>query len=158
MDKLDNRAAPRDGFLALQILFFLRFIQLGSTVLTGFIACYLVWWHDRLHDKVPLGLIIVICTVSCCSAYILLKSPGLLYNLVLRSSTRTLLPTISPLACHVRSLLRAREKLAPLLTIISSAHSHSSKATSAPLMPFQNGTEIQIMDSYSKPLHHLLSL
>jgi hypothetical protein len=63
MDKLDNTAAPRDGFLALQVLFFLRFIQLGSTVLTGYIACYFVWWHNQLHDKVPLGLVIIICTV-----------------------------------------------------------------------------------------------
>jgi len=61
---MDNRAAPPDGSIALQILFFLRFIQLGSTVLTGFIACYFVWWHDRLHDKIPQGLIIVICTCS----------------------------------------------------------------------------------------------
>jgi len=64
MGNLDTGTGPRDGFLALQILFFLRFIQLGSTVLTGFIACYLVWWHDRLHDKVPSGLIKVICAVS----------------------------------------------------------------------------------------------
>jgi len=64
MDNLDNMASPQDSFLALQILFFLRFIQLGSTVLTGFIACYFVWWHDRLHDEIPSGLTIVICACS----------------------------------------------------------------------------------------------
>jgi hypothetical protein len=82
MDKLDNRAAPGDGFLSLQVLFFLRFIQLGSTVLTGFIASYFVWWHDRLHDKVPLGLLVVICTVRCPTSLILsLKLfPGLRFK------------------------------------------------------------------------------
>jgi hypothetical protein len=93
---MENMAAPPDGSIALQILFFLRFIQLGSTVLTGFIACYFVWWHDRLHDKVPQGLIIVICTVSWFSIFILVESPGVLLDLTFTTSTRTCLP-ISPL-------------------------------------------------------------
>src|ERR1700694_2522671 len=84
MGKLVEVAAPRDGFLAVQILFFLRFIQLGSTVLTGFIACFLVWWHDRLHEKVPSGLIILICAVSFFSLYVCIHfgsvSPDLLVN------------------------------------------------------------------------------
>lgn len=46
-----------------QVLFFLRFVQLGSTVITGFIACCLVWWHDVLRQPTPLALVAVICTV-----------------------------------------------------------------------------------------------
>jgi hypothetical protein len=88
MGNLDTGTAPRDGFLALQILFFLRFIQLGSTVLTGFIACYLVWWHDRLHDKVPSGLIKVICAVSF-SLLFVYESPSLPLDVIFTSSTGT---------------------------------------------------------------------
>jgi len=62
-----NTTAPRSSFLASQALNFLRFIQLGSTVLTGFIACYFVWWHNVLHDEVPSGLISIIC--ACCIAF-----------------------------------------------------------------------------------------
>lgn len=51
-------------WIPVQILFFLRFIQLGSTVLTGFIAIYFIYWHDIIKTQVPLGLIIVICTVT----------------------------------------------------------------------------------------------
>jgi hypothetical protein len=87
MGNMGDRTTPRDGFLALQILFFLRFIQLGSTVLTGFIACYFVWWHDRLHDKIPQGLIIVIFTVSCLSTSILLEPPELPLKLMFMLST-----------------------------------------------------------------------
>jgi hypothetical protein len=57
-------AASGSGQLAYQLLFLLRFIQLGSTVITGFIACYFVWWHVVLRDPVPPGMIAVICTVS----------------------------------------------------------------------------------------------
>jgi len=46
-----------------QLLFFLRFVQLGSTVITGFIACFLVWWHDALWQPTPPALVAVICTV-----------------------------------------------------------------------------------------------
>ena len=31
----------------LHLLFFFRFIQLGSVTITGFIYCYLVWHHDN---------------------------------------------------------------------------------------------------------------
>jgi hypothetical protein len=31
----------------LHLLFFFRFIQLGSVTITGFIYCYLVWHHNN---------------------------------------------------------------------------------------------------------------
>jgi hypothetical protein len=49
---------------SLHALFFLRFISLGSTVITGFIACYLTWWHDSLRQPTPSALIFVILAVS----------------------------------------------------------------------------------------------
>jgi hypothetical protein len=51
------------GALHLHFLFLLRFIQLGSTIITGFIACYLVWWHAVLSQSTPPALAFIICTV-----------------------------------------------------------------------------------------------
>ncbi|KAH8595428.1 hypothetical protein B0O99DRAFT_686847 [Bisporella sp. PMI_857] len=52
------------GSVLIQTLFFLRFIQQGSLVLTGFVAIYFVWWHNRLEDKVPRELVLLITTCS----------------------------------------------------------------------------------------------
>lgn len=49
--------------VAPQILFFLRFIQQGSLVLTGFVAIYFVYWHVLLVDPVPAQLIAAIVAV-----------------------------------------------------------------------------------------------
>jgi hypothetical protein len=50
--------------IALLVLFVLRFVQLGAVVLTGFVAIYLVWWHDVLDEKAPGGLVVLILAVS----------------------------------------------------------------------------------------------
>ena len=39
--------ASRFQKIHLQVLFFLRFIQLGSAVMTGYIFCFLVWFHNN---------------------------------------------------------------------------------------------------------------
>jgi hypothetical protein len=56
--------SSRGSAVATQILFFLRFIQMGSTVLAGFIAIHFVYWHNRIHDPIPSGEIIFIVAVS----------------------------------------------------------------------------------------------
>ena len=56
-------ATAMNSAVSQQVLFFLRFVQLGSTVITGFIACFLVWWHNVLWQPTPPALIAVICTV-----------------------------------------------------------------------------------------------
>lgn len=43
-----------------QLLFFLRFIQCGSTAITGFITCYFIWWHDRLAIPTPRGFVVLL--------------------------------------------------------------------------------------------------
>jgi fructose-specific phosphotransferase system IIC component len=58
-----NNLPPRSSQAAFQLLFFLRFIQLGSTVITGFIACYFIWWHNVINDDVPEGLKIILFAV-----------------------------------------------------------------------------------------------
>jgi hypothetical protein len=57
------RSTSRSSQAASQILFLLRFIQSGSIVLTGFIAIYFAYWHDRLHQTTPTELIILITAV-----------------------------------------------------------------------------------------------
>jgi hypothetical protein len=64
MNESGDKIAPAPhSSLAFHFLFFLRFVQLGSTCIAGFIACYFVWWHDTLHDEVPFGLMVFIFTV-----------------------------------------------------------------------------------------------
>jgi hypothetical protein len=106
MDNLEAMEAPRDGVVAFQILFFLRFVQLGSTVLTGFIACYLVWWHDRLHDEIPSGLTIVICAVS-----FLLFQLSMLSHLIWTCFSNSTPCTISMTKHGVLVLIRLPRKL-----------------------------------------------
>lgn len=55
-----------------QLLFFLRFIQCGSTAITGFITCYFIWWHDRLAIPTPRGFVVLLSAVRA-----LLFSPSL---------------------------------------------------------------------------------
>ena len=60
----DLRSNTRGGLVATQILYFLRFIQQGSIVLSGFIAIHFVYWHDRIHTPIPTEEIIFIAAVS----------------------------------------------------------------------------------------------
>ncbi|KAH0547931.1 hypothetical protein GP486_008328, partial [Trichoglossum hirsutum] len=53
----------RQQQIAHQVLFFLRFVQLGAVVLTGFVAIYFVWWHELLREEVPRGLVVLICSL-----------------------------------------------------------------------------------------------
>jgi hypothetical protein len=85
------------GATAAQILFLLRFIQQGSLVLTGFVACYFVYWHNALRDPVPLPLIALVAAV---------RTPHSPLPSILRYKlTIELVYTILP---RVRHLLRAR--------------------------------------------------
>jgi hypothetical protein len=73
------------NLLAVQLLFFLRYVQLGATVITGFITCLLIWKHNnhicsvkyygyrvgryctpqqRANAEVPSGLWIMLVTVT----------------------------------------------------------------------------------------------
>jgi hypothetical protein len=56
--------SSRGSTVVTQMLFFLRFIQLGSIVLAGFIAVHFVYWHNRIHDPIPSGEIAFIAGVS----------------------------------------------------------------------------------------------
>jgi len=46
--------------LPAQVLLFLRVVQNGVVVLTGFVAIHLSWWHWIMHEETPFGLAVVI--------------------------------------------------------------------------------------------------
>lgn len=62
---MDNHGPnSRSGTIVAQILFFLRFIQLGSIVLSGFIAIHFVYWHNIFQEPIPIEEIVFIAAVS----------------------------------------------------------------------------------------------
>jgi hypothetical protein len=96
--KVFTMAEPfSSSWIPIQLLFFLRSIQLGSIVLTGFIAIYFVYWHDILHNQIPLGLIIIISTVTH-TIPTLIEHPTNSRNRAVSLSSKTIYhpPTLSP--------------------------------------------------------------
>lgn len=52
------------GVMENQVLLFLRSVQHGAIILSGFTCAYFSYWHANLKDPVPLGLNAFLIVVS----------------------------------------------------------------------------------------------